>query len=75
MRALLFLCVVFVASDAFASPASAPTVIDFGNDEVVGGRVGPDVHICGGFAPRKRARLIRLRENFRAEILQSIAAH
>ncbi|MCC6806135.1 MAG: hypothetical protein IT381_01820 [Deltaproteobacteria bacterium] len=75
MRALLFICVVFVASDAFASPASAPTIVDFGNDEVVGGRVASDVHICEGFGQRKRQRLIRLRENFRAEILQSIVAH
>jgi hypothetical protein len=49
-------------------------VVDFGDDTIEGDLSKPDGDIFNGRKNAKHARLIRYRDNFRSEVLQSIRA-
>jgi hypothetical protein len=84
MKSLAQTLAVLLLSSTFAFAADAPKgggenyqkqqVVDFGDDTIEGDLTKPDGEM---FDSRKRARhkkLIRYREHFRSEVLQSIRA-
>ncbi len=78
-RSLLLMASLFVTT-GFAAPALAAEqyeqkqVVDFGEDTIEGDLTKPDGDMFDSRKRAKHKKLIRVRENFRSEVLQSIRA-